>query len=189
MVASGGAALEPALAWQLVGLGWDVSSGYGLTETSPLLTYTSAAAGRLDSAGRPVPGVDICIATPTADQEYGEVLVKGPNVFGGYLHLPEKTAQAFTDNGYFRTGDVGYLDADGYLHLVGRASEMIVLAGGENIRPDLVESMLARGEHTREVAVLEDNGRLVALIVPKHTPTLIIRVMRSSSIFVRMLSA
>ena len=172
MVASGGAALEPTLAWQLAGLGWDVSSGYGLTETSPLLTYTSAAAGRLDSAGRPVPGVEIRITAPTPDQQYGEVLARGPNVFGGYLHLPEKTRAAFTDEGYFRTGDVGYIDAGGYLHLVGRASEMIVLAGGENIRPDMVESVFALSEHIREVAVLEENGQLVALIVPKRPPTL-----------------
>jgi long-subunit acyl-CoA synthetase (AMP-forming) len=65
------------------------------------------------------------------------------NVFSGYRHLPEKTKAAFTDDGYFRIGDVGYLDADGYLHLVGRASEMIVLSGGENIRPDMVENVLA----------------------------------------------
>lgn len=171
LVASAGAALEPTLAWQLAGLGWDLSSGYGLTETAPLLTYNSAAAGRLDSVGKAVPGVDIRIAVPAPDQQYGEVLAKGPNVFSGYLHLPEKTAQAFTDDGYFRTGDVGYLDVDGYLQLVGRASDMIVLAGGENIRPDLVEGVLARGEHIREVTVLEENGQLVSLIVPKHTPT------------------
>jgi len=91
-------------------------------------------------------------------------------VFSGYLHLPEKTKSAFTGDGYFRTGDVGYLDPEGYLHLMGRASEMIVLAGGENIRPDMVENVFAQGEHIREVGVLEYEGRLVALIVPKLTP-------------------
>lgn len=171
VVASAGAALDPALAWQLEGLGWHVTGGYGLTETSPLLTYNPPDAGRVETVGKPVPGVAIRIAPPVEDQQHGEVLAKGPNVFPGYRHLPEKTTAAFTDDGYFRTGDVGYLDADGYLHLVGRASEMIVLSGGENIRPDMVENVLAQGAHIREVGVLEHDNRLVALIVPQSAPT------------------
>lgn len=167
LLTSAGAALDPTLAWKLKALGWNVASGYGLTETAPLLTYNPADSSRMDTAGKPVLGVDLRIAPPTGMQQYGEVLASGPNVFAGYLHLPEKTAQTFTDDGYFRTGDVGYLDTDGYLHLMGRASEMIVLSGGENIRPDMVESVLARSEHLREVAVLEFDHRLVALIVPK----------------------
>jgi long-chain acyl-CoA synthetase len=170
-VGSAGAALDPALAWKMEGLGWSVTSGYGLTETSPMLTYNPPGAGRLDTAGKPVPGVDIRIAPPAQDQQYGEVQAKGPNVFSSYLHLPEKTKATFTEDGYFRTGDVGYLDNAGYLHLVGRGSEMIVLAGGENIRPDMVESAFARGEHIREAGVLEHDNHLVALIVPTITPT------------------
>jgi long-subunit acyl-CoA synthetase (AMP-forming) len=103
--------------------------------------------------------------------QYGEVLAKGPNVFAGYVHLPEKTKAAFTSDGYFRTGDVGYFDADGYLHLVGRASEMIVLSGGENVRPEIIEEILAHGEHIREAGVLAYEGRLAALIVPDTSAT------------------
>lgn len=171
VVASAGAALSPTLAWQLEGLGWQVGSGYGLTETSPILTFYPPGSACHDTAGKPLAGVELRIAQPEPDAQYGEVLVKGPNVFAGYLHLPDKTAQAFTTDGYFRTGDVGYLDADGYLHLVGRASDMIVLAGGENIRPGIVEDAFAHGDHIREVGVLEHDGRLVALIVPEPDPT------------------
>jgi long-chain acyl-CoA synthetase len=167
IVASGGAALDPALAWKLEGLGWQVASGYGLTETSPILTFNPPDGGRLDTAGKPLPGVEIRIAPPEKHVQYGEVLAKGPNVFSGYRHLPEKTREAFTAGGYFRTGDVGYLDGDGYLHLVGRMSDMIVLPGGENVRPEAVEDVLARGEHVREAGILEHEGRLVALIVPE----------------------
>ena len=167
LVTSAGAALAPALATQLEALGWSVASGYGLTETSPLLTYNPADSKHPEAVGKPVPGVEIRIAPPTREQQYGEVLAKGPNVFSGYLHLPEKTAQAFTDDGYFRTGDVGYIDTEGYLHLMGRASEMIVLPGGENIRPEMVEHVFACSAHVREVAVLEYDHRLVALVVPK----------------------
>ncbi|NOT54314.1 MAG: AMP-binding protein, partial [Deltaproteobacteria bacterium] len=171
VVASAGAALSPALAWQLEGLGWQVGSGYGLTETSPILTFYPPGSARHDTAGTPIAGVELRIAEPEKDARYGEVLAKGPNVFAGYLHLPDKTARAFTTDGYFRTGDIGYLDPDGYLHLVGRASDMIVLAGGENIRPEIVEDAFAQGEHIREVGVLEHEGRLVALIVPEPDPT------------------
>jgi long-chain acyl-CoA synthetase len=167
VVASGGAALAPDLAWKLEGLGWQVASGYGLTETSPILTFNPPGGGRLDTAGKPLHGVEIRIAPPENEVQYGEVLAKGPNVFSGYRHLPEKTTEAFTADGYFRTGDVGYLDGDGYLHLVSRISEMIVLPGGENVRPEAVEDLLARGEHIREAGVLEHEGRLIALIVLK----------------------
>ena len=170
VVASAGAALSPTLAWQLEGLGWQVGSGYGLTETSPILTFYPPGSARHDTTGKPLPGVELRIAQPEKDMQHGEVLAKGPNVFSGYLHLPEKTKQAFTADGYFRTGDLGYLDADGYLHLVGRASEMIVLAGGENIRPEIVEDALAHGDRIREVGVLEHQGHLVALIVPEPDP-------------------
>jgi long-chain acyl-CoA synthetase len=167
VVASGGAALDPALAWKLEGLGWQVATGYGLTETSPILTFNSPGAGRLDTAGKPLPGVELRVAPPAPQAEHGEVLVKGPNVFAGYRRLPDKTAEGFTDDGYFRTGDLGYIDNAGYLHLVGRASSMIVLPGGENVWPEKVEDALTHSEDIREAGVLERNGRLVALIVPE----------------------
>jgi len=170
MMLSGGAMLAPDLAFKLVGLGFEVATGYGLTETSPLLTFNVPGRGRLDTAGTPLPGVEIRIAEPESPAEHGEVLAKGLNVFSGYRNLPEKTREAFTPDGFFRTGDLGYFD-DGYLRLVGRASEMIVLPGGENIRPEHVEEILSQGSHIKEAAVLEKKGRLAALIVPAPAAT------------------
>jgi long-chain acyl-CoA synthetase len=170
MMLCGGAMLAPDLAFKLVGLGFDMATGYGLTETSPVLTFNVPGRSRLDTAGTPLPGVEIRIAEPEPPAEHGEVLARGTNVFSGYRNLPDKTREAFTPDGFFRTGDLGYLDG-GYLRLVGRASEMIVLPGGENIRPEYVEEILGQGPHIKEVAVLEKKGRLVALIVPAPAAT------------------
>jgi len=162
---SGGAPLSPELAWQLEGLGWQVGTGYGLTETSPILTLNEPGTRYLHTAGRPLPGVELKIAPKEKDTEEGEVLVKGPNVFAGYYNLPDKTNTAFTEEGYFRTGDLGYV-RDGFLYLGGRASSMIVLSGGENVRPDVIEETLNQTPHVQETGVLAVDNKLVAVIVP-----------------------
>lgn len=169
LVISGGAALEPPLAWKLEGLGWQVATGYGLTETSPILTFNLPGTRHFDNAGRPLPGVALRIDKSDPDAVLGEVLVKGPNVFSSYHHLPEPSAQAFTADGWFRTGDLGYVDDKGYLHLNGRASSMIVLAGGTNVNPEEVEAALERGRYIREAGVVERDGRLSAIIVPESS--------------------
>jgi long-chain acyl-CoA synthetase len=169
IVISGGAALEPVLAWKLEGLGWQVATGYGLTETSPILTFIPPGAGRLDNAGRPLPGVELRIAKAETRTEFGEVLARGANVFSGYRHLPQLNAQAFTADGWFRTGDLGLIDSKGYLHLTGRASAMIVSPGGENINPEDIETALQGGHYIAEAGVLQDGTRLSALIVPAPT--------------------
>jgi long-chain acyl-CoA synthetase len=150
----------------LEGLGWEVASGYGLTETSPILTFSPPGSLRFDNAGVPLPGVEIRIANPDPQSARGEVLAKGPNVFAGYRNLPDKTKEVFTDQGFFRTGDLGELK-DGLLYLTGRVSSMIVLAGGENINPEQVEAAFEKSESIREVGVLEHQSRLVALVVPE----------------------
>nr|WP_242464773.1 AMP-binding protein [Halorhodospira abdelmalekii] len=183
MVVSGGAPLDPQLGERLRGLGWEVATGYGLTETSPILTYNPPDRVKLESAGLPLSGLKLRIgevASPRGETgesgeaeegaeeeampQHGEVQVRGPNVFSGYHALPEKTAAAFTADGYFRTGDLGWFDEAGYLHLAGRASEMIVLAGGENIDPERVERALSGTRAIRDAGVLEHKGRLVALL-------------------------
>jgi long-chain acyl-CoA synthetase len=184
LLASGGARLEPEIASRLEGFGWQVLTGYGLTETAPILTFNPPGRARLDSAGLPVEGVELRIE-PQDDEsgegepresehqeggetpEQGEIQARGPNVFDGYWRNPEATAESFTADGFFRTGDLGYLDADGYLHIVGRSKEMIVLAGGKNIFPEEVEAVFAESPLIHEIAVLEQGGRLVGLIVPE----------------------
>lgn len=164
LLACGGAALDPALAWRLESLGWRLAIGYGLTETAPLLTMNLPPSPRLDSAGRPVPGVELRIDAPPG--EVGEVQARGPNVFAGYRNLPEKTREAFSADGWFRTGDLGRME-DGWLVLTGRAKELIVTAGGENIQPEEVERAFAAHPFIQEFALLEQGDRLAGLVLPE----------------------
>jgi long-chain acyl-CoA synthetase len=168
LLASGGARLEPEIAWRLEGLGWQVLTGYGLTETAPILTFNPPGRARLESAGLPLAGVELRIQPQQdAPPGQGEIQAKGPNVFDGYWHNPEATREAFTADGFFRTGDLGYREADGYLYIVGRSKELIVLAGGKNVFPEEVEAVYAESPSIHELAVLEQGGRLVGLIVPE----------------------
>jgi long-chain acyl-CoA synthetase len=183
VLASGGAALDPELAWKLESLGWRVAVGYGLTETSPILTLNPPDGKKLESAGRPIPGVEVRVdpsAVPDESEgggerresrtdepgEEGEILARGPNVFAGYRNMPKETAELLTDDGWYRTGDLGYLDDDGYLYLTGRASTLIVTEGGKNIQPEEVEEIYEAHPVIREIGVLQKDGRLVAVIVP-----------------------
>lgn len=165
----GGAAMPSDLAWRLAGLGWQVAGGYGLTETSPILTLTLPGSRVIDTAGKPLPNVHLRIAEADPETGQGEIQAKGPNVFAGYWHLPEKTAEVFTQDGWFRTGDLGYLDREGYLHIVGRASSRITLPGGEKIWPERIEQVLDEAPSVRESAVLVRDGRLVGIVVPRVT--------------------
>lgn len=165
ILASGGAMLDSELAWKLEGLGWKVLTGYGLTETSPVVTFNTADRKRLGSQGAPLAGVDIDFDKPSGVQ-HGEILVRGPNVFSGYWKNDAATRAAFTADGWFRTGDLGYLDAEGFLHVVGRKKEIIVLPDGKNVSPEDAERLYEASPLIREVAVLERNGSLVALVVP-----------------------
>lgn len=179
MAASGGAALSPELAYELESLGWDVVTGYGLSETSPLLTLNYPGRSRFTSAGMPIHGVDLRIG-PTAQANEntigqprstgrhveGEVFARGPNVFAGYRNLPDKTREAFTADGWFRTGDLGFFDRRGFLHLTGRASTMIVTEGGKHVQPEDVEKVYQSHPAIREVGILQKDRRLVAIVVP-----------------------
>ena len=167
LLTSGGAALEPAVARKLEGLGWEVASGYGLTETSPMLTMNLPGSGRPDSAGQPIPGVELRIARPAGGAGAdGEIETRGPGVFTGYLNLPGKTREAFTADGWFRTGDLGHLDSDGFLYVTGRVDEMLVMPGGENVNPENVEAAFLRHPFVRDFAVLQRDRRLVGLALP-----------------------
>src|SRR5215218_1267577 len=176
VLASGGAALDPDLAATLEGLGWRVAVGYGLTETAPLLTLNPPDGKKLGSVGRPVPGVEISIDPSAVPEESvggvtsrkeGEILARGPNVFSGYRNRPEETSKVLDESGWFRTGDLGYFDDDGYLYVSGRSSTLIVTPGGKNIQPEEVEGAYLEHPALREIGVLQKGGRLVAVIVPE----------------------
>jgi long-chain acyl-CoA synthetase len=165
MVASGGAALDEDVGWMLEGLGWEVLTGYGLTETSPIITFTARGHGRIGTVGRPLPGVELrCV--PVSGMEGGELQVRGPNVFSGYRNRPEADRKAFTEDGWFRTGDLGKQDTDGNLKILSRLGETIVLPDGKNVYPEEVEEIYLKSELISEIAVLERGGALVALVVP-----------------------
>ena len=166
LLISGGSTLDAEIAAKLGALGFQLGAGYGLTETSPILTFCAPEMRGEGHVGKALPGVDLRIAEPEQQYEFGEVQAKGPNVFGGYLNLPEKTAEAFTSDGWFRTGDLGYFDDSGFLRLTGRASSMIVMPGGENVDPEKIEQRLEQSDAIREIGVLERDGQLVAVAVP-----------------------
>ena len=167
LVVAGGAALDPDLGRRMQALGWEVTTGYGLSETSPILTFNPLDRVRLESAGVALPGVELAIDDAGSSDGRGEVMARGPNVFSGYLNLPEKTARVLDDDGWFRTGDTGSLDADGYLYLHGRESSMIVLSGGENVDPERVEEALRGADGVREAGVLARDDRLAAVVIPE----------------------
>jgi len=161
---AGGAALDEKTELTLLGLGYDVLTGYGLSETAPILAFARPGRAHLGTAGEPLPGVELRIAKPEPDG-IGEIEARGPNVFAGYRNDPAATKAAFTADGWFRTGDRGRIDADGYLHISGRSSETLVLPGGEKLNPETVEACYA-SPAIAEIAILADGGRLVGLAVP-----------------------
>jgi long-chain acyl-CoA synthetase len=181
ILACGGAALDTELAWKLEGLGWKVGIGYGLTETSPLLTLNPPGRARLGSVGKVIEGVQVRIdsigkpgesedtygQSTHKNRKYGEILAKGPSVFSGYLNMPEKTREVLTGDGWFRTGDLGYFDEDGYLYVTGRISTMIITESGENIQPDEVEEVYDAHVFIKETGVFQRENKLVAVIVPE----------------------
>ncbi|SDM22744.1 long-chain acyl-CoA synthetase [Geoalkalibacter ferrihydriticus] len=170
LLASGGSPLDPDLGRFLVGLGWQVAIGYGLTETSPLLTLNPPDSGRFDSVGKAIVGVELKLDLKQGeDENQGEVLAIGPNVFRGYYKMPEKNEKAFTEEGWFRTGDLGTIDEQGFLCLSGRASTLIVTESGKNINPEDVEEAYAKSSQIKEIGVLEEDGKLVALVVAEDT--------------------
>jgi len=165
VLSCGGAKLDPAIAWKLEGLGWQMLTGYGLTETAPILTFNPPHHSRLESEGLPIPGVQLRVASAEG-APFGEILASGPSVFGGYLDNPAANAAAFAEPGWFRTGDLGFLDEEGYLHIVGRANEALALPGGKKLFPEDIEAQYAHVSFIKEIAVLLRDNALVGLVVP-----------------------
>ena len=138
--------------------------GYGLTETAPLLAGAAPSQVRLGPTGPQAPGVQLRLEHINPDTRQGEVVALTPSVMLGYFKNPEATKEVFTDDGWFRTGDLGEFDKDGWLYIKGRLKNMIVGPGGENIYPEDIETVLNSHVYIADSIVTEQEGRLVALV-------------------------
>ncbi len=148
---AGGAAPDPMVAKGLREFGFAFIQGYGLTETAPILALNQLDNFKDNAAGIPMPGVEIRINNPDGEG-IGEIFVKGKNVMLGYYKNPKLTSEAF-DNGWFKTGDLGYIDSDGFLHISGRMKNVIISKSGKNIFPEEIEDILNRNPFIQECLV------------------------------------
>ena len=164
----GAAALPKEVAEMVDGLGIEVYEGYGLTETSPIVSANVPGHRKLGSVGRPLPGVRVVIdRRSSSDGREGEIIVYGPNVMRGYHNRPEETRAVLGEDGGLRTGDIGYLDEDGYLYVTGRIKEQYKLANGRYVSPGVLEERLKVSPFIADV-MIHGEGRThnVALVVP-----------------------
>lgn len=138
--------------------------GYGLTETAPLLAGAAPSQVRLGSTGPAAPGVQLRLENVNPDTHQGEIVALTPSAMSGYFKNPEETAKVFTPDGWFRTGDLGWLSPDGWLYIKGRLKNMIVGPSGENIYPEEIESVLNSHVFVADSLVTEKEGRLIALV-------------------------
>lgn len=173
---AGGARLQPQTFDYFRGLGITILQGYGLTETSPVLTFTTMETAAPDHVGAPVPGVEIGIFDSSGNRldngQEGEIWAKGPSVFSGYLNS-EQNMETFS-NGWFRTGDLGTLDASNLLRITGRKKDIIVTAAGKNVYPDEIEGLVMASGSFLEVAAMGINDssgheKIVLVVVPDKT--------------------
>lgn len=174
MAITAGSRFDENVARDFHNLGFTIIQGYGLTETSGAATATFEDDNRVGSVGKAMRGTEIRIAEPDKDG-VGEVLIRGKVVFEGYYRNPEATAEAFTEDGWFRSGDLGKIDADGHLYIVGRGKDVIVLPSGKNVHPEDLEVHYLKAPEVEELAVIgvadESVGRsgaekLIAVVVP-----------------------
>ena len=161
LLLSGGAALPDDLAYIYIGAGIPIIQGYGLTETSPVMTTSEIDNIRVGTVGKAIPNVDIRIA---AD---GEIETRGPNVMAGYYNRPEETRAVFTPDGWFKTGDIGSIDSDGYLRITDRKKELFKTSGGKYISPQPIEQAIKGSRFVSQVVLIGDGRKFpAALIVP-----------------------
>jgi long-chain acyl-CoA synthetase len=160
----GGAKLDPDIESFLLKAGFPYAIGYGLTETSPLLSFSVRKARTPGSIGIPVKGVELKLHNVNPETGEGEIVAKGPNVMLGYYKDPERTRNAFTEDGWFRTNDLACIDAKGKFYIKGRLNNMILGASGENIYPEEIEKVINDIEEVNESIVMQRGGKLVALV-------------------------
>lgn len=162
---SGGAPLGLELAEWYADIGISIHEGYGLTETSPVVAVNTPAAHKLGTVGKPLANVEVRLA------DDGEVLVRGPSIFNGYWNRPEETRNAFVD-GWFKTGDIGQLDSDGYLSITYRKKDLIKTSGGKFIAPQPIENSLKLNPLIGTAVVIGDKRKFPAVLISPHFPVL-----------------
>ncbi len=155
----GGAKLDEAMAADFKTLGFEMLEGFGMTEAAPMITFTRPGRWKIGSAGEPVPGLQV-------KELNGEIVAKGRNIMQGYYNRPEETSEVLTD-GWLHTGDLGFLDDEGFIHITGRSKEIIVLSNGKNINPEEIENKISgMSEFVSEIGVFMQNDSLHAAIFP-----------------------